>query len=126
MLTHNPPAAFEVVRRFEKALCNYTGAPSAVAVNSCTMALRLCLDAHKKVWGDPLLLPKRTYVSVPMQARLAGYEVEFEDLEWRGSYQLKALPIWDCARMFTKGMFNFPQFGHRQRMLCLSFHFYHQ
>lgn len=32
---------YRVVKQFEAALCDYTGAPYAVAVNSCTMALLL-------------------------------------------------------------------------------------
>ena len=35
--------SFQVVRDFEAALCEYTGAPYAVAVNSCTMALLLAV-----------------------------------------------------------------------------------
>lgn len=44
---------YKVVRDFEKALCDYTGAKYAVAVTSCTMALQLAIawnlrDLRKK------------------------------------------------------------------------------
>jgi hypothetical protein len=36
----------QVTKGFERELCNYTGAPYAVAVNSCTMALLLAVAWH--------------------------------------------------------------------------------
>jgi dTDP-4-amino-4,6-dideoxygalactose transaminase len=134
--------AFKVVEDFEAALCDYTGAPYAVAVNSCTSALLLCLDYFKTAVGgelkvteasphaSPLVeaieIPKRTYVSVPMQILNVGWEVAFRDEEWSGMYQLKPLPVWDAARRFTSGMFlrhvgdNDPQ--RPPSFLCPSFH----
>lgn len=38
--------AFKVVRDFEAALCEYTGAPFAVTTTSCTMALLLAVAWH--------------------------------------------------------------------------------
>lgn len=110
----------EVTRQFEAALCEYTGAPFAVAVNSCTMALLLCC-AYFGVGA--VRIPKRTYVSVPMSIIHAGGDVEFEDLEWLGAYRLKPYPIWDAARRFTSGMFQStgdPITGHK--FICVSFH----
>ena len=116
---------FQVVKDFESEVGKYTGAPYVVAVNSCTNALFLALKWHKdKTWyGDEMdweprkvCIPKRTYVSVPMQIKLAGFELSFEDLEWRGMYQLKPLPIWDAARRFTSGMYRKGDF------ICVSFH----
>lgn len=34
---------FQVVKDFERALCEYTGAPYAVTTTSCTMALLLAV-----------------------------------------------------------------------------------
>lgn len=104
--------AFRVVRDFEAALCAYTGAPHAVAVNSCTMALLLACAWHKVGVVD---IPKRTYVSVPMSIKHAGGSVTYRDEEWSGAYQLKPYPIWDAARRFTSGMFS-------GGMVCVSFH----
>ena len=103
---------YEVTRRFEKALCEYTGAPYAVAVNSCTAALLLAVQWH---YYDRLIIPKRTYCSVPMAIINAGSEVYFRDEQWRGAYQIKPLPVWDCARRFTSGMYVAGQFQ------CVSF-----
>src|SRR6185437_1689641 len=104
---------FQVVKDFEAALCEYTGAPYAVTVNSCTMALFLACKYYK-VFG--IRIPKRTYISVPMSIKHAGGRVEFTDKKWRGEYQLEPYPIWDCARRFTSGMYKKRQFQ------CVSFH----
>lgn len=94
---------FDIVRGFERVVAEYSGAPYAVAVNSCTAALFLCC---KYVGVKQVTLPKRTYVSVPMQIIHAGGSVAFDNREWVGSYTLDPYPIRDSARRFTSGMFS--------------------
>lgn len=98
----------QVTREFERAVAEYTGAPYCVAVNSCTNALFLCLMYQYEpgcYCPDGISIPKRTYLSVPMQIKHAGFKVSFRDEEWRGMYQLEPLPIWDSARLFRSEMF---------------------
>lgn len=125
--------AFKIVKDFEDAVAEYTGAPYCVAVNSCTNALFLCLKYHI-VSGDYYCddegrkfveIPKKTYLSVPMQIKHAGYDyLKFRDEEWEGEYKLEPLPIWDSARRFTEKMWlktcdkNPEQFP----FVCISFH----
>jgi dTDP-4-amino-4,6-dideoxygalactose transaminase len=116
--------AFDVVRSFEKDLCAYTGAPHAVAVNSCTMALLLACawwrEGHSFASeASHISLPKLTYVGVPYAIREAGFHVEFRDEDWQGEHQLQPLPVWDAARRFTGGMFKTVA---GPRMQCVSFH----
>jgi dTDP-4-amino-4,6-dideoxygalactose transaminase len=115
---------FDINREFEKELESYTRAPFAVLTNSCTMALRLCLDWHmERGNGDvTVTIPSRTYCSVPMQIKAAGFNLAFRDEDWKGQYRLDPLPIWDSARYFTSGMFsaNFP--GALATYQCVSFH----
>ena len=117
---------FRVVRDFEAALCTYTGAPYAVSVNSCTMAILLavawykehiCKDKEIRVTPH-FFLPARTYPSVPMSIRHAGGSVEFTQQDWHGTYPLgnTAANIWDCACRFTGGMYVPGQ------VQCVSFH----
>lgn len=139
---------FAVVREFEAALCEYTGAPFAVTTNSCTMALLLAVawwkqhdeysgqGEYERIHGWPMIeIPKRTYVSVPQSIVHAGYHVKFRDEEWRGAYRLKPLQVWDCARRFTSGMYAYDgnpvefgafgsttSFSSAGQMLCVSFH----
>jgi dTDP-4-amino-4,6-dideoxygalactose transaminase len=104
---HTPSKAFEIVSEFEAAIGEYTGAPSVVAVNSCTMALRLCLDWQRAQGIRPTVtIPKRTYLSVPMQIKKAGFNVAFRNEDWEGYYRLEPFPIWDSAREFTSRMFD--------------------
>ncbi len=63
----------------------------------------------------PIEIPRRTYVSVPCAILHAGYSIKWRDERWRGVYQLKPLPVWDCARRFTGGMYEAGQFQ------CVSF-----
>jgi len=109
---------YQVVRDFESAVAAYTGAPYAVAVNSCTNALFLCLMWHKASGRLPaaIEIPKRTYVSVPMQILHAGTKVKFRDEAWSGVYQLAPLPVWDAARRFTATMYDSGTF------MCTSHH----
>lgn len=107
---------FKVVEMFEEAIAEYTGAPYAVAVDSCTNALTLCCDYCKV--GE-VTIPKHTYVSVPQSIILAGGTVKFtDDRHWQdwGSYQLSPYPIWDSARLCTSDMYIPNSF------VCLSLH----
>lgn len=118
----------EVTKDFEKALCEYTGAKYAVAVNSCTAALLLSVAWHvrqvKRLYWHTgqkferirLNVPCRTYVSVPMSIMHGGAWPKFIDKEWSGGYRLEPSDVWDCARRFTHGMYMMGQ------MQCVSFH----
>ena len=137
--------AFAVVRQFEAALCEYTGAPFAVTTSSCTMALLLAVAWHLRgklgkrldfespnvhITQD-IEIPKRTYVGVPMSIIHAGGRPTFRDEAWRGAYQLKPLPIWDSARRFRKLMYSWSNCWSEKNeyapsvhggMVCVSFH----
>ncbi len=106
---------FQVVKDFERALCDYTGSRFAVTTNSCTMALLL---ACKYLEVKDVSIPKRTYVSVPMSIIHAGGCVHFDDRSWSGSYSLNPYPITDSARRFTWGMYDSLKRG----FVCVSFH----
>lgn len=110
--------AFGVVAEFERRVAEYAGAKHGVAVDCCTNALFLCLQWVKYLnhgMACTLTLPARTYVSVPMYCMHAGFGVEFEDIDWKGVYELKPFPIIDGAKRFRRGMY---QGG----LHCLSFH----
>ena len=128
---HDMP--YEVTRRFERALCAYTGAPYAVAVNSGTAALTLCVERYcrhnlgvppilrnriedEDLYRPQFQIPKHTYVSVPQAIIRGGGSVLFTDTMWKGSYEVGPITrIWDSACRFTSGMY---VAGHFQ---CVSF-----
>ena len=105
---------WDVVDIFEEKLAKYAGSKYAVAVNSCTNALFLCFK-YLNASGS-VKVPKKTYLSVPQVVLHAGCDLQFEDIEWEGLYQLDPYPIIDSATRFRKDMY-IP--GTYQ---CLSFH----
>ena len=102
----------KIVGMFEENLAEYTGAPFAVVCDNCTNALRMSCD-YLKV--KEVTIPKRTYISVPQSIIQSGGRVQFEDLKWRGIYQLKPYPIYDAAKRLTSDMYI------KGTMMCLSF-----
>lgn len=110
MERHNP---FKIVSMFEEHMADYTGAPYAVAVDSCTNALFL---SCKYLGVQQVTLPARTYLSVPQAVIHAGGSVQFRDYYWDGVYQLEPYPVWDAAKRLTSGMYIPGSF------MCLSFH----
>lgn len=117
--------AFGVVKDFERALCDYTGAPYAVTTTSCTAALLLACAYQWRGLGSSELprdrrplaeIPALTYVSVPKSIIHAGGWPIFRHEDWSGAYQLKPLNVWDSARRFTSAMYRAGQ------MQCCSFH----
>ncbi len=127
---------YQVVRDFEAALAEYTGALYAVTVTSCTDALKLALAWHieKRNAGlhpdsagtVPLVeIPHRTYVGVPYAIREAGGRPTFRDEDWWGMYQLKPFPIFDSARWLRRQLINeaFLRLeGAGEPFVCVSFH----
>ena len=110
---------WQAVDDFEASLCAYTGAPFAVALSSCSAALLLAVR-----WQigsgtfEPrcdVSVPRMTYVSVPMSIIHANAFLVWRDEDWKGCYQLKPLPVWDCALRFTSGMYVAGQYQ------CVSF-----
>lgn len=69
------------VERFEAALCEYTGAQYAVAVNSGTAALytayaAIGLEKGKRLWTSPI-----TFVATVNAAVMLGAEIDFVDVD---------------------------------------------
>lgn len=104
---------YSVVADFERELADYAGSKHAVAVESCTAAVFLTC---KYLGVEEVTIPSRTYPSIPCSIIHAGGAVCFEDVEWKGVYQLKPYPIWDGAKRFRRGMYIKDSFH------CLSFH----
>ena len=122
---HNP---YKIVKMFEEEVAEYTGAPFAVSIDNCTNALFLCLmyyrymrETHGRSFGwqsEEVLIPSKTYLSVPMSIIHAGFKPVFDYSmnNWSGIYQLAPFPIYDAAKRLTSNMY-IPQ-----TFMCLSFH----
>jgi dTDP-4-amino-4,6-dideoxygalactose transaminase len=103
-----------IVKHFEEELANYTGSKYVICVDSCTNAIFLCCKFLKVA---NVTIPRKTYLSIPQAIINAGGNVNLEDLQWEGQYQLKPYPIYDSALRFTSKMYNAGTF------VCLSFHY---
>jgi len=109
--------SYRIVQMFEEEVAEYTGAPFAVSVDSCTNALFLCC---KYLNVRQVTIPSKTYLSVPQAIIHAGGEVIFDKREtsnnWKGVYELHPYPIYDSAKRFTSNMY------FNNSFMCLSFH----
>ena len=99
----------EVVDIFEKKVAAFAGSKYAVAVDCCTNGLFLSLgyiiSKHEVEIMDKIVIPRRTYISVPMHIPNAGLSVGYDDREWSGIYQLGDTRVWDGAVRWTKDMY---------------------
>ena len=110
------PVNFEVVSEFEKKIAEFFSAPYAVAVDSCTHGIELCLRYTKET---KINVPKRTYLSVPFLAEKMGLEREWRDENWEDYYTLNFgdKRIIDAAVLWRKDSYIPNTF------MCLSFQY---
>jgi len=98
---------YKITEDFEKALSNYTEAPYVVTVDNMSNALFLAL-MYENVKDTEILIPSRTYPSVPCEIIHAGAKVKFKPVKGKtikGAYQLEPTNIWDSALRFTADMY---------------------
>jgi dTDP-4-amino-4,6-dideoxygalactose transaminase len=113
---------YKITEEFETKLAEYTGAKYVVTLDNMSNALFLALyyekNVSKTLSGDTIIIPSRTYPSVPCEIIHAGLKVDFEPVEGKtikGAYQLKGSNVWDSALRFTANMY-IPK-----SYMCISF-----
>jgi dTDP-4-amino-4,6-dideoxygalactose transaminase len=77
--------SFQVIADFEKEVAKFFGAPFAVAVDCCTHGLELCLRMRG---AKKIMVPRHTYLSVPMLSNKLNIEMEWTDEKWQDYYYL--------------------------------------
>jgi len=77
--------SFQAVTEFERSIAQYFGAPYAVAFDSCTHGIEVCLRYTN---ATSINVPKRTYISIPFLASKIGIELEWRDEDWQDYYYL--------------------------------------
>jgi dTDP-4-amino-4,6-dideoxygalactose transaminase len=107
---------FEVVSTFENKVSEFFGSKYAVAVDSCTHGLELCLRYTNET---KINLPKRTYLSVPFLAEKIGLEREWRDENWENYYTINYgdKRIIDAAVLWEKNSYIPNTF------MCISFQY---
>lgn len=103
---------YKITEDFEKSLSDYTGAPYVVTIDNQSNALFLSLYYEKNIKNDiktdTIVIPSRTYPSVPCEIIHAGLRVGFEPVEGKtikGAYNLIGSNVWDSALRFTSDMY---------------------
>ena len=76
---------FETITTFEKRLSNFFGSKHAICVDSCTHGLELALRYRNE---KKIIVPKRTYLSVPFLANKLNIEREWKDENWEDFYAI--------------------------------------
>lgn len=104
---------FSVVTQFEKKIAEFFGAPYAVAVDSCTHGLELCLKYTK---AERFSVPCNTYLSVPMLSSKMGIHFDWMKLEWAKFYYITT-NIIDAATLWQAHSFR------EHTFMCLSFQY---
>lgn len=111
----------EIIDEFERKIADYAGSKYGIAVSSGTNAIFLSLQYLKYLKeiknGDMIIIPSRTYMSVPMSLINSNLMVKFEPIDWSGIYQLKPTRIWDATVRLRKDMY-IPN-----SLQCLSFQY---
>jgi len=107
---------FEVVSTFENKISEFFGASYAVAVDSCTHGLELCLRHTNET---KINVPKRTYLSVPFLAEKIGLKREWRDDDWEKYYTINYgdKRIIDAAVLWEKNSYIPNTF------MCISFQY---
>ena len=108
--------SFDVVYKFEKEVADFFGARYAVAVDSCTHGIELCLRMTNAL---RINVPNRTYLSIPMLANKLGIGLDWRDERWEDYYTVnyEATKIIDAAVFWKKDGYIPGTF------MCLSFQF---
>ena len=106
--------SFEIVNKFENKIAEFFGAPYAVAVDCCTHGIELCLRQQEVL---TLIVPKRTYLSVPMLANKLNIRLQWNDEQWEDYYWLEGTNIIDAAVLWKKDSYIPNTF------MCVSFQF---
>lgn len=95
---------FNTVTEFEEKIAEFFGSQYAVAVDSCTHGIELCLRYTNE---KKINVPKRTYLSVPFLAEKLGIEREWRDENWEDYYTVNygLKKIIDAAVLWKKNSY---------------------
>lgn len=92
---------FEVVTEFEKKLAEFFGAPYAIAVDSCTHGIELCL---RYTGAKGIVCPKHTYLSIPFLANKLNIDLTWKDENWIDYYYITENVV-DAAVLWKKNSY---------------------
>ena len=115
----------DFVYQFERLLATYTGFKYAITTDCCTNAILVSCEAKVRTYeldhDTTLLIPKHTYMSVPMTLKNNGWKIQFVNDKWYGKYMLGIdSQIYDAATDLHKNMVQ--DYAHCYNpFVCVSF-----
>lgn len=104
---------FDIVSKFEDVVAEFYSAPYAVATDSCTHALELCLR-YKNI--KQASCPSNTYLSVPMTFIKLNLQWNFRKESWQDYYYITE-NIIDAAVLWRNDSYI------KGTLMCVSFQF---
>lgn len=105
---------FEHVENFERKLAKFYNAPYAIATDSCTHAIELCL--RYKNYNN-ISIPNNTYISVPFTLQKLNLNWNFFYHKWKEFYYLNNTHIIDAAVYWKENGYI------KNTFMCLSFQY---
>ena len=91
---------FELVTKLEDKGASFFGAPYAIATDSCTHAVELCLRYEQPY---EVTFPTHTYPSIPFLGHKLGLRWKWKEEEWVDYYQIGNTNIYDAAVLWKMG-----------------------
>ena len=91
---------FELVTKLEDKVASFFGAPYAVATDSCTHAVELCLRYEQPY---EVTFPTHTYPSIPFLGEKLGLRWSWREEEWVDYYQIGNTNVYDAAVLWKLG-----------------------
>ena len=109
--------SFEIVKEFENKIASFFGAPYAVAFDSCTHGIEACLYLTN---AKKIIVPKRTYISIPFLAKKMNISLEWKDENWKDYYYITeniidAAVLWK-GKSFINGTFMSLSFQYQKHL----------
>ena len=104
---------FNIVKEFEEKISEFFGSKYAVAVDSCTHGIELCLR-YKNI--KSISVPKRTYLSIPFLANKLNIELNWKDENWKDYYYITN-NIIDAAVLWKRNSYI------NDTYMCISFQY---
>lgn len=106
--------SFEYVEEFENLIANFFGSRFAIAVDSCTHAIELCL---RYLSSNDISFPKNTYIGIPFLGSKLNINWKWEENKWTDIYYIGNTNIIDAAVLWKKNSYI------KNTFMCVSFQY---
>jgi dTDP-4-amino-4,6-dideoxygalactose transaminase len=106
--------SFKILYKFENLVAKFFGASYAIATDSCTHAIELCLRYQRT---KKISIPVNTYLSIPMLGSKLNLNWKWKRDNWKDYYYIGGTNIIDAAVFWKKKGYI------KNTFMCVSFQF---